>query len=503
MGIHRDGTEFGLSPFDTEMRRRVWWALMSLDLRSAEEHGTDLAINDKSFDTHMPSNINDVDLSIEIQELPPNRDGWTDSSVARVRHEICFMARKIHITSSALASGSHKTDLPTLYAKEQMLVDIYEMVNEKFLLPAKNEDDSLVWVTARIVRIIMAKNALIIYHPLLFPGAEQQLSSDIRQRLFISAIEVLECSYLLISDPRSKQYRWLFKTYSSLHALAYTLIEICRRPWTPLVERGWLAAEEFEPNPLHYTTKVDQAAVFLPLKRLFTRARKHRQAELKRLQGDLEEARRLDFAERMNPAQVRFGPIPGTEDRMDQIREDWRRLVRPAEGTPAPFPSSRGTPAATSEAMGSSDDGVFTRTPADSLSTSDRPAMPMGTAIEYVGELLTQPNIIVSDFWQFSDVEMNPKAVTSTQNLQMTAQADQMNPAMLPLSGKDDATMLWPDNFGTMDVKFDDIMADDTEMLGEGFNWQDWGHTIRGMELQSTPMLGGEPNPNQQQQWAQ
>lgn len=25
LGLHRDGTQFGLSPFDTEMRRRLWW----------------------------------------------------------------------------------------------------------------------------------------------------------------------------------------------------------------------------------------------------------------------------------------------------------------------------------------------------------------------------------------------------------------------------------------------------------------------------------------------
>jgi hypothetical protein len=25
LGLHRDGTRFGLSPFDTEMRRRLWW----------------------------------------------------------------------------------------------------------------------------------------------------------------------------------------------------------------------------------------------------------------------------------------------------------------------------------------------------------------------------------------------------------------------------------------------------------------------------------------------
>lgn len=37
IGIHREGTNFSnLSPFDVEMRRRLWWAIIVLDLRSAE-----------------------------------------------------------------------------------------------------------------------------------------------------------------------------------------------------------------------------------------------------------------------------------------------------------------------------------------------------------------------------------------------------------------------------------------------------------------------------------
>jgi hypothetical protein len=30
LGIHRDGAQFGLSPFDTEMRRRLWWQVCTL-----------------------------------------------------------------------------------------------------------------------------------------------------------------------------------------------------------------------------------------------------------------------------------------------------------------------------------------------------------------------------------------------------------------------------------------------------------------------------------------
>ena len=32
MGIHRDGAQFGISPFETEMRRRLWWQVCTLGI---------------------------------------------------------------------------------------------------------------------------------------------------------------------------------------------------------------------------------------------------------------------------------------------------------------------------------------------------------------------------------------------------------------------------------------------------------------------------------------
>jgi hypothetical protein len=39
LGLHRDGTAFGLPVFECEMRRRLWWQLCILDFRMAEMHG--------------------------------------------------------------------------------------------------------------------------------------------------------------------------------------------------------------------------------------------------------------------------------------------------------------------------------------------------------------------------------------------------------------------------------------------------------------------------------
>jgi hypothetical protein len=53
LGIHRDGSHFGLSPFEIETRRRLWWQVCILDARSSEDHGCDPTIVEAQFDTKM------------------------------------------------------------------------------------------------------------------------------------------------------------------------------------------------------------------------------------------------------------------------------------------------------------------------------------------------------------------------------------------------------------------------------------------------------------------
>ena len=45
VGLQRDGAQFNhLSHYEVEMRRRVWWAVVLLDVRASEDQGTDTII---------------------------------------------------------------------------------------------------------------------------------------------------------------------------------------------------------------------------------------------------------------------------------------------------------------------------------------------------------------------------------------------------------------------------------------------------------------------------
>lgn len=125
MGLHRDGTNFKLKPSETEMRIRLWWAIITLDLRSAEELGTDITIADHFLDTQMPSNINDTDIYTKTTEYPETLQGRTDTAVPLMRHEIYSLARRFFAARSESPDVDPEVANDAGFAEpERLLIDV-------------------------------------------------------------------------------------------------------------------------------------------------------------------------------------------------------------------------------------------------------------------------------------------------------------------------------------------------------------------------------------------
>lgn len=80
MGYHRDPDHFpGISPFEGEMRRRIWLTILQLDLTLALGSGLPRSATITHIDTKQPRNIRDDDFDEETTELPPPRPEteWT------------------------------------------------------------------------------------------------------------------------------------------------------------------------------------------------------------------------------------------------------------------------------------------------------------------------------------------------------------------------------------------------------------------------------------------
>ncbi len=329
LGLHRDGTHFpNLTPFEIEMRRRLFWAVCVLDLRSAEDQGTDLSIVSGTFDTQMPLNINDSDLYPDMPYLPEPRAGTTDMAFSLIRYEVCSLSRRLHTISSGGLAPAHPGDADkTLEQREDLLREVSERVEQRLL---KDRSNSMFWVASNITHVIVAKMTLIIYQPVLFARPSGTvLSDEVRARLFNAALEVFEYSHVLNTDPRCKHWRWLFQTWSHWHALAYTLVEVSHRPWGPKAERAWAALNltfQSPTNPAELERLASHHAVWMPMRKLYIKVKKHREAEIARLRADPQAARELDLQDQPIAPPTSFGAIPASMKRAIAI-ERWRKLV--------------------------------------------------------------------------------------------------------------------------------------------------------------------------------
>ncbi|KAK4102004.1 hypothetical protein N658DRAFT_515694 [Parathielavia hyrcaniae] len=75
VGLHREPSHMcdKISPFNQEMRRRLWATIQSYDLQASFDHGLPSILCSLHYDVNPPRNIDDGDFDEDTQELPPSR----------------------------------------------------------------------------------------------------------------------------------------------------------------------------------------------------------------------------------------------------------------------------------------------------------------------------------------------------------------------------------------------------------------------------------------------
>ncbi|KAF7517184.1 hypothetical protein PCG10_001502 [Penicillium crustosum] len=117
MGYHRDPSTFPgtTTPFDSEMRRRVWLHIFQLDALLSFQLGLPSMIPADCCDTHVPRNLNDTDLQVRMSTLPPSRPSseYTPFLYFISKASVMSIFKKIvaHTISLATPSYSRTTTL--------------------------------------------------------------------------------------------------------------------------------------------------------------------------------------------------------------------------------------------------------------------------------------------------------------------------------------------------------------------------------------------------------
>lgn len=323
LGMHQDGLDSKhITPFQAEMQRRIWWDLCVLDMRASEDQATELAIPHGSYTTRLPSNVNDDNIWPEMDEPPLERDGLTNVTLLRLCSKI-----ELHI-QEMMTLG----DRATIYDHDRQLADLVQAFERDYFSLTDKSQDTAYLAAAGWMRLALGRLTLLAFFPVLFSSPSAEFSAELRTKLLVAAIDVAEHNHALNSDTTCQPWRWVYQTQQNWHAVVYLLLEICRRPWSSTMERAWMALQSPWLVPSRAATDKN-FSVWVPLKKLMARARKHRDSEIVGLKNDTQASARL---EKHDQQQI---PVPSSSNTFPSYFDPeifykrWRQLIRPETNT--------------------------------------------------------------------------------------------------------------------------------------------------------------------------
>ncbi|KAH7120542.1 fungal-specific transcription factor domain-containing protein [Dactylonectria macrodidyma] len=243
LGLHRDGERLGLSPFETEMRRRAWWQIFMLDMNSAVMSGLSPSTQPRGTDCKQPSNLNDADIHPDATE--PFRSRETPSEMI-----ICFLlytmgeylARSPGLPtvvhhSEANSIGSVSLDRSLLKRMEELARDVDVSLTHIMVTYSDPSTGRLHAFATQIKRFITAKMKRLVQSP------EQQVECGIpitpQDHLFKLAINTVEDCVEQYTMLKTTGFIWFIKAHFQLNIFMFLIGQLCHRTSGDLVERAW------------------------------------------------------------------------------------------------------------------------------------------------------------------------------------------------------------------------------------------------------------------------
>ncbi|KAI5264013.1 hypothetical protein E4T47_08875 [Aureobasidium subglaciale] len=239
LGIHRDGALLGISPMETESRRRLWWHLQHLDLALGVRCGTTPLTLMAGWDTKIPLNIEDSDLKSEMTEPPPERKGLTSLSYCLWTYWIVSQQREFFAANQGKLGISWASNKSLPHARKVALLQLMEEgLNNKFLQycdPIKPLD-IMVQLTSRALICTMRMFTL---HPMSFSGDASISEEQRHTQLVDGAVKSLEYNIALNSRPELQRFHWFINGYFQWRAFISVIVEVMQLKGAPEAQRIW------------------------------------------------------------------------------------------------------------------------------------------------------------------------------------------------------------------------------------------------------------------------
>lgn len=225
------------------MRRRIWWQICLLDIRASEYHGSDYDVAKQYYDAKVPLNINDDNLVPGSVDRPLPHNGITEISLLLIRYEVILSASGISAQLLASAQNAAKNSDAMAQQIDQVTDDIRAKVENQFLKHC-NTEIPWHWLIVTVAKMMLARLWVSFHHRLNLGGFDDSRARgycyrEIRERLFMTSIEIVESCLLIDRNESTAQWRWAFRNFVPWQAIAFILSELCSRNQDENSKRAW------------------------------------------------------------------------------------------------------------------------------------------------------------------------------------------------------------------------------------------------------------------------
>lgn len=239
MGLHRESTSRGLSVFEAEIRRRLWWQIIILDTRSARLSGAAVDVDTyPHWDTKRPLNVNDSDLNPDMKELPVEHTGITEMLFCSIRYEIGEYMRHLKRPMATNKNGQTMSAAISINQKDKAIDDLENRLEKDFL---RYCDLSIPF---HLLASYMAKSSichirLAAHHPSQYPDTGLSLEQDEKDTLFSISLKIIEYDNLAHATNGLDRYLWHVNIFFPFEAFIYILSELRYRSEGEMGARAW------------------------------------------------------------------------------------------------------------------------------------------------------------------------------------------------------------------------------------------------------------------------
>lgn len=282
MGLERDGVSLGLPPFETEMRRRIWWLLKTHDYQTAELCGLSKFrnIDSGTESTKWPSNVNDDQLHPGMTETPRASETLTDAAFVGLRYELAsFATRRVnkYRQNGEMCSGWER-HLASGEDREESDAALKELEGhfETRYLRYCDPSQPLHLMTMLLARAAINTIRFLTHHPRRWASISQTPSVE-RQWVWDVCLQLLEQHNMLQSNPQLKRFAWHAAFVMQWHAFIHVLDTLRVEPHIQDADRAWkLIGDTYKKN--HAMTRDKRKPIHIAVASLCLKAYDARKA---------------------------------------------------------------------------------------------------------------------------------------------------------------------------------------------------------------------------------